>query len=94
MVVVVLIAIPIAALILFMSASEENAEQVYSSAAAAVPGILWSIFYILASIVFQLICNRLIFYEGGLVSVQHKWLRFRFVYAFYDYNLMVRDLCG
>jgi hypothetical protein len=90
MVVVVLVAIPVSALVLFMSSSEEAANQVYGSAASAVPWILWTIFYILASIVFQLICNRHVFYVS--TSNRDKWLRFRFFYAFYDYNLMVRDL--
>ena len=88
MVVVVLVAIPISALVLFMSSSEEAANEVYSSAGAAVPGILWTIFYILASIIFQFICNRFVFYVS--TSNRDKWLRFRFFYAFYDYNLMVR----
>lgn len=84
-----LLCTPIAGLAVFAAASLENALHLERQTARALPPLLWTLLAVSATLGFQLCCNRFVFFTGPRGN---KWLRHRFWYALYDYNMIFSNV--
>ena len=64
----------------------ERGDLYVAALTGAVPSMLWVLASIFATLIFQLIVNRCIFFVG---PKGNKWIRFRFWYAPHDYLLQL-----
>ena len=79
------IALPLTVFLTIAFTSSSSVAYIVDSALRATPTLVWSIGSLLVTVVFQMIVNLCVFFSGPRGN---KWLRYRFWYALYEYNMI------
>jgi hypothetical protein len=81
----VAIAVPLAIVFILVVTTSRGEAYVKGKVQEGAPPLMWALVSITLTVVFQLVANLCIFFVGPR---SNKWLRHRFWYALYEYNMI------
>jgi hypothetical protein len=79
------LAVPATIILTIVATTDSGKERLVDTATAAVPPLAWTVLGIALTVGFQSVVNLVIFFSGPRGN---KWLRHRWWYALYDYNMI------
>lgn len=75
-------------LVIVVTISTTGGEQLMRDIAGLLPRLMWCAGSMGATLLFQMVVNRCFFFVGPVGS---QWLRYRFIYALYDYAMIISN---